>query len=257
MTPASSGRPKLGGAFTKATPFDGLRVLAPGEPNAPAPAPPLRSVPDSTEPDEATDQIAGDTAGSAAGNQETVADEAPGALDERGSAASSQPDAATDDDGAAAPTSSGRPLNSAAKRAPRVRAASDSTANADPSNGAATQSRTKLVPVNIDASVHNQLRQFAARVELPFSVVVLRAIEAEAAELAVAWKTSPTPRSGGMFQMVDHRTRNRRTEPFAQIQLRLTTADADVLESLIRDWGAPSRSALVNEALRRYVMAGG
>ena len=62
----SSGRPKLGGAFTKATPFDGLRVLAPGEPNTPAPAPPLRSVPDSSEPDEATDQVAGDTAESAA-----------------------------------------------------------------------------------------------------------------------------------------------------------------------------------------------
>jgi hypothetical protein len=258
MTPARSGRPKLGGAFTKATPFDGLRVLAPGEPNAPAPAPPLRSVPDgSIEPDEATDQVTGDTAGSAADDQETVADEAPGAIDERGSAAPPQPDAAPDDDDddGAAPTSFGRPKNSTAKRTPRARATSDSTANPTPSNGAATQSTTKLVPVNVDASVHNQLRQFAARVELPFSVVVLRAIEAGAAELAVAWKTSPTPRSGGMFQMVDHRTRNRRTEPFAQIQLRLTTADAEVLESLIRDWGAPSRSALVNEALRRYVMA--
>jgi len=112
------------------------------------------------------------------------------------------------------------------------------------------------VPVNIDTSVHNQLRQFAARVELPFSVIVLRAIEADAAELAVAWLSSPTPRNGGMFQMVDPRTRNRRTEPFAQIQLRLTTADAEVLEGLIHDWGAPSRSALVNEALRRYLMAG-
>jgi hypothetical protein len=214
----------------------------------------LRSVPDSSEPDEATDQVAGDTAESAAGNQETVADEAAGAFDERGSAASPQPDVAPDDDGAAAPTSSGRPNNPAAKRAPRARAASDAMANPAPSNGA-TQSTTKLVPVNIDASVHNQLRQFAARVELSFSVVVLRAIEADATELAVAWKTSPTPKSGGMFQMVDHRSRNRRTEPFAQIQLRLTTFDADVLESLIRDWGAPSRSALVNEALRRYLMA--
>ena len=112
-----------------------------------------------------------------------------------------------------------------------------------------------MVPVNIDVSVHNQLRQFAARVELPFSVIVLRAIEADAEELAVTWKSTPTPKNGGMFQMVDHRTRNRRTEPFAQIQLRLTADDADVLEGLIRDWGAPSRSALVNEALRRYVMA--
>ena len=254
----ASGRPKLGGAFTTATPFDGLRVLAPGEPNAPAPAPPLRSVPDSTEPDEATDQVADDgTAGPAAGDQKTAAHDAPGAVVERGSAAAPQPDAAPDEGTAAAPTSSGRPRNSTAKRPPRARAASsDPGTNQASPNGAATQPTTKLVPVNIDASVHNQLRQFAARVELPYSVVALRAIEADAAELAVTWKTSPTPKRGGMFQMVDHRAQNRRTEPFVQIQLRLTPADAEVLESLIQDWGAPSRSALVNEALRRYVMAG-
>ena len=167
------------------------------------------------------------------------------------------PDAAAVDDGAAPPHRPPAPRPHRSKRAPRARAAGgDSAATPAASNGAATQSTIKMVPVNIDASVHTQLRQFAARTELPFSVIVLRAIEADAAELAVAWKTSPTPKSGGMFQMVDHRTRNRRTEPFAQIQLRLTAADAEVLEGLIRDWGAPSRSALVNEALRRYVMAG-
>jgi len=255
VTPAS-GRPKLGGAFTTATPFDGLRVLAPGEPNAPAPAPPLRSVPDSTDHDGDTDQVAGDTGGPAVRDQETVADEASGPTNERGSAAAPQPSAAPDDE-PAAPTSAGRPKNSTAKRSPRARAASsDPATNPASSNGAATQPTTKLVPVNIDVSVHNQLRQFAARVELPYSVVALRAIEADAAELAVTWKTSPTPKRGGMFQMVDHRAQNRRTEPFVQIQLRLTPADAEVLESLIQDWGAPSRSALVNEALRRYVVAG-
>ena len=267
MTSSGGGRPKLGGAFTQATPFDGLRLLAPGEPNAPAPTPPLRSVPVNTGPGQDTDldtdldiDQVDDTAEPAPGEHAAVAvpDEEPGTVDDRGSGAATQPDAdrpVADD--ADTPTPSGRVKASTGKRAPRARAVStDSAATPAASNGAATQSATKLVPVNIDTSVHNQLRQFAARVELPFSVIVLRAIEADAAELAVAWLSSPTPRPGGMFQMVDPRTRNRRTEPFAQIQLRLTAADAEVLEGLIRDWGAPSRSALVNEALRRYLMAG-
>lgn len=264
MTPSSSGRPKLGGAFTEATPFDGLRLLAPGEPNALAPAPPLRSVPVNTGPDQDTDQdtdqVDDDNAEPAPSEHAAAAvpHEEPGTVDDRESAAATQPDAdrpVADD--ADTPTPSGRVKTSTGKRAPRARAvSSDSAASPAASNGAASQWATKLVPVNIDVSVHNQLRQFAAGVEQSFSVIVLRAIEADAAELAVAWKSSPTPKNGGMFQMVDHRTRNRRTEPFAQIQLRLTADDADVLEGLIRDWGAPSRSALVNEALRRYVMAG-
>ena len=174
MTPSSSGRRKLGGAFTGATPFDGLRVLAPGEPNAPAPTPPLRSVPVNNGPDQDTDQV-DDTAEPAPDEHvaAAVADDAPGTVDDRGSAAAAQPDAARVDDGADTPTPAVRPkMSSTAKRAPRARAVSgDSAASPAASSGAANQSATKLVPVNIDVSVHNQLRQFAARVELPFSVI--------------------------------------------------------------------------------------
>jgi len=258
----SSSRPKLGGAFTQATPFEGLRVLAPGEPNTPAPSPPLRSVPVSTEQDQDGDDQqnpnAADKAdlGHSNGQAAAVPDDETGAVDNRGSGApASGSDSSDDPVDTAAPAA--RVKTSPVKRAPRARAAGvDAATPPAATTGAFTQSAIKMVPVNIDASVHTQLRQFAARTELPFSVVVLRAIEAGAAELAVNWKTSPTPKGGGMFQMVDHRTRNRRTEPFAQIQLRLTATDAEVLEGLINDWGAPSRSALVNEALRRYVIAG-
>ena len=262
MSPSSS-RPKLGGAFTQATPFEGLRVLAQGEPNAPAPPSPLRSVPVSTESDQDDDQQRPNGIANADrardGDQVAAAvpEDEPGAVDDRGSDAAGAADPGVVDNGADTPAPATRAKTTPSNRAPRARAAgADSAATPAATNGASTQSSVKMVPVNIDASVHTQLRQFAARTELPFSVIVLRAIEADAAELSVTWKTSPVPKSGGMFQMVDHRTRNRRTEPFAQIQLRLTATDAEVLEGLISDWGAPSRSALVNEALRRYVMAG-
>ncbi|MEP6562491.1 MAG: hypothetical protein ABJD68_15620, partial [Nakamurella sp.] len=235
---SSSSRPKLGGAFTQATPFDGLRILAPGEPNAPAPAapPPLRSV-SVAAPVQDDDQVDDDTAEPASDDQPAaaVADDAPGPGGGRGSATTAQPVAAPVDDSADNPAPASRPKGSTGKRATRARAGStDTDSSPTASSDAATQTLTKLVPVNIDTSVHNQLRQFAARVELPFSLIVLRAIEANAAELADAWKSSPPPKNGGMFQMVDHRTRTRRTEPFAQVQLRLTTADAEVLEGLIR-----------------------
>jgi hypothetical protein len=222
----------------------------------------LRSVPVSTEQDQDEDDQQNPNADNKAdrsrsnGQAAAVPDDETGAVDNRGSGApASGSDASDDPVDTAAPTA--RAETSPAKRAPRARAAGvDATTPPAATTGASSQSAIKMVPVNIDASVHTQLRQFAARTELPFSVIVLRAIEADAAELAVNWKTSPLPKGGGMFQMVDHRTRNRRTEPFAQIQLRLTATDAEVLEGLINDWGAPSRSALVNEALRRYVMAG-
>ncbi len=187
MTPSSS-RPKLGGAFTQATPFEDLRVLAQGEPNAPAPPPPLRSVvPVSTEPDQDDEA-----------QRPTGTDIADPVRDDRGSIAAGAPDPAAVDDGAETPAPATRAKTTPSKQASRARAAgADSSATPAATNIASTQSAIKMVPVNIDASVHTQLRQFAARAELPFSVIVLRAIEADAAELSVSWKTSPIPKSGG------------------------------------------------------------
>lgn len=39
----------------------------------------------------------------------------------------------------------------------------------------------------------------------------------------------------------------------ASTQLRLTVADLATLDRLVSEWAAPSRSALVNEALSRFV----
>jgi hypothetical protein len=83
-------------------------------------------------------------------------------------------------------------------------------------------------------------------------MVTLRAIEAHADELAKHWShPEPTKTFGRLFG--NTRTVHRRTEPGVQTQVRLAAADAITLDQLVTDWSAPSRSALVNEALRRYV----
>lgn len=111
----------------------------------------------------------------------------------------------------------------------------------------------KVVPVVLDASILQDLREFAARTEQTQGSVALRAIEANADELASHWSTpaSDPGRPGRLFGT--HTSLRRRTEPGVQTQLRIAAPDAELLDELAVQWDAPSRSALVNEALRRYV----
>ncbi len=128
-----------------------------------------------------------------------------------------------------------------------------SKASARPSRAAALVTEIRIVPVVLDVSVISDLRAFAVRTELTQGVVTLRAIEANASELTKHWsqRQVAAPASGRLFG--NTRTVHRRTEPGVQTQLRMAAADAVTLDRLVADWSAPSRSALVNEALRRYV----
>lgn len=113
-------------------------------------------------------------------------------------------------------------------------------------------SETRIVPIVLDASVLIDLRTFAVRTEQTQGMVTLRAIEAHADDLAVRWRHHERPPTTGRL-FGNTRTVHRRTEPGVQTQVRLAAADAITLDQLVTDWSAPSRSALVNEALRRYV----
>jgi hypothetical protein len=137
-----------------------------------------------------------------------------------------------------------RPTRSAPTRSDQPRAA---VAAKDATAG------NKVVPVVLDASILQDLREFAARTEQTQGSVALRAIEAHADELASHWSTpaSDPGRPGRLFGT--HTSLRRRTEPGVQTQLRIAAPDAETLDELAVQWDAPSRSALVNEALRRYV----
>lgn len=110
----------------------------------------------------------------------------------------------------------------------------------------------KVVPVVLDASILAELRTFAARMEHTQGTIALRAIEAHAKELATHWTTPESGTQPGRLFGTTSAVR-RRVEPGVQTQLRITETDAATLDRLVGDWNAPSRSALVNEALRRYV----
>lgn len=116
----------------------------------------------------------------------------------------------------------------------------------------------RLVPVNLDASVHSDLKHFSTRIERNFGVIVLEAVENTADELAVNWKSEQRTTTHRLF--VGHTSaqqRRRRKEPAMQVLLRLPSRDAETLDQLVSEWEAPSRSALVTEALRRYLTRAG
>lgn len=127
--------------------------------------------------------------------------------------------------------------------------------NPEPSAAAPTEVGNKVVPVVLDASVHSELRTFAARTEQTLGGVALRAIEAHADDLQIHWATAHAGAAGRLFDTSTQQRRRRRSEPGVQTQLRISVRDATTLDLLAGEWGAPSRSALVNEALRRYVMS--
>lgn len=112
----------------------------------------------------------------------------------------------------------------------------------------------KMVPANIDLSVHADLRQFATRNELSFATVVLRAIEANAETLSSMWSKPRRPAAkNGLFGATAAKAGNRRSEPAVQVQLRITVADAQTLNELVEAWQAPSRGVMITEALRLFV----
>lgn len=93
-----------------------------------------------------------------------------------------------------------------------------------------------------------------------YAQVVLDAIEAHQEELATHWRmeASGAQGGGGLFSRrpAAPARRRRHAEPPARVPLTgLNWADGQVLDRLVTTWNAPSRSALVEQALRFYLNA--
>ncbi|WP_237707995.1 ribbon-helix-helix domain-containing protein [Hoyosella subflava] len=93
-----------------------------------------------------------------------------------------------------------------------------------------------------------------------YGQVVLDAVEAHVDDLASHWReTTAGPAVSRLFQRVDPsqpRRRRHATSP-ARIPLAgIIPEDIRQLDALASEWGAGSRSALVEEALRRYLKVG-
>lgn len=106
----------------------------------------------------------------------------------------------------------------------------------------------RAVPVVLDAPVLARLREVGRQSGMTHGLIALGAIENHADELGARWSSDAArPRGGGLFGRTQ--PQHRRSEPGVQTQLRLAAGDADVLDDLVVRWSAPSRSALVNDAL--------
>jgi hypothetical protein len=85
--------------------------------------------------------------------------------------------------------------------------------------------------------------------------VVIDAIEANQEKLATFWKAPAPASGGGLFSRLPAAPARRRRHPQPPARVPLTgihPADAALLDDLVEQWGAPSRSALVEQALRCY-----
>ncbi|WP_278314944.1 hypothetical protein [Lolliginicoccus levis] len=122
--------------------------------------------------------------------------------------------------------------------------------------------RTGAPEVVIAPEVHAALRRLTARERerhperaRSFGVVVLDAVEAHAEQLARHW-ARPEPAGSGLFQRADGSRPRRRRHAAAPARIPLSgiiPADVAVLDGLVEQWGAGSRSALVEQALRWYL----
>lgn len=89
-----------------------------------------------------------------------------------------------------------------------------------------------------------------------YGQVVLDAVEQHAGQLQAHWEQSAVTSSGGLFKRAEagRPVRRRHNAPRARVPLAgVINADAAVLDQLASDWGAGSRSALVEQALRLYL----
>ncbi|OZD03400.1 hypothetical protein CH275_16635 [Rhodococcus sp. 06-235-1A] len=89
-----------------------------------------------------------------------------------------------------------------------------------------------------------------------YGQVVLDAVEKHADDLKGHWAKPVVSTGTGLFRRVEtgRPTRRRHNSPRARVPLAgVINTDAAVLDQLASDWGAGSRSALVEQALRLYL----
>jgi len=135
--------------------------------------------------------------------------------------------------------------------APRVAKTFDRDGEGNPTAEISADNLAKLRNLNLAEKKKNPAK---ART---YGQIVLDAIDAGQEELARHWKQADTAEkaAGSLFtRQPVVRQRRRHIAPPAKIALTgLNPADAKTIdEQLVVDWGAPSRSALVDEALTLY-----
>lgn len=128
-----------------------------------------------------------------------------------------------------------------------------------------TASVNRLAPpeVALPHEIYNALRALTLKerstdptTARSYGQVVLDAVEEHADELKGHWTQAVTNSGTGLFKRAEagRPTRRRHNAPQSRVPLAgVINSDAAVLDQLASDWGAGSRSALVEQALRLYL----
>lgn len=116
--------------------------------------------------------------------------------------------------------------------------------------GAATKGASQTIVVYLSLSVRERLRAGAG--DRTFTEVVLTALDSTYNRLADRF-VAPAPPSGSLFAGRGLPRVRRNGEPKVQISLRPLRDDLTVIDSLVAEVNAPSRSALIDVALDEYL----
>lgn len=115
-------------------------------------------------------------------------------------------------------------------------------------------SRPLTVIVYLPVSVRDRLREMAAVRGATYTELTLEAIDATHQRLGdLLTRTSVARRPDSLFSGSTPRRRERHSEPQVQVSLRLIRSQLDVVDRLVDDHSASSRSALVTAALRGHL----
>ena len=119
-----------------------------------------------------------------------------------------------------------------------------------PTSAARPSSGLKPIVVYVSASVRERLRSAAG--ERSYTEVVLAALDTTYPVLRERFTDSPSP-TNSLFAGRGRPRRQRHNEPQVQVSLRPLREDLAVIDRLVVDTDAPSRSALVNGALDEFL----
>lgn len=161
------------------------------------------------------------------------------------------------------PEARARPVDTAAKPKPsspqQIAAASTSihgaektaptpspTTRTDASTGGASQT----IVVYLGLSVRERLRSGAG--DRTFTEVVLVALDSSYAKLSERF-SQPAPPAGSMFAGRGRPSTRRNREARVQVSLRPLRDDIAVIDRLVAEVNAPSRSALIDASLDEYL----
>ncbi len=155
------------------------------------------------------------------------------------------------------PAESARPAKAKSTKASASRAARTDQPDPTPRPKAVpdiadeTSGALQVTAIYISAAIRERLRDTAG--ERTYTEVVLEAIESTLEELRTKFNT--VARSESMFSGRARPQNKAHAEPFVQVTIRPLKDDLAIVDGLVEQLGAPSRSALISAALEIHLLA--